>query len=57
MSITNVILKKGGRGGGIISRREIPSPSIFDKGKNIFNRKERPLLMPDNNITENSHSL
>ena len=25
-----------GGGGGMISRREIPSPSIFDKGKNIF---------------------
>ena len=52
MSITSVILRKtflweGGRegGGGMISRREIPSPSIFDKGKNIFNRKERPLLI------------
>ena len=27
--------REGGRG-GMISRKEIPSPSIFDKGKNIF---------------------
>ena len=27
--------------GGMISRREIPSPSIFDKGKNIFQSKRK----------------
>ena len=46
MSITSVILRKTFQwegGGGMISRREIPSPSTFDKEEN---RKERPLLTP-----------
>ena len=49
-------LKRGG--GGMISRRAIPSPSTFDKGKKVFfkgpfdTRKKK-----DNNIRENSHPL
>ena len=35
-------ISMGGREGGrMISRREIPSPSIFDKGKNIFQWKRK----------------
>ena len=46
MSITRVILRKnismGGRkGGGMISKREIPSPSIFDKRKKYFSIEKK----------------
>ena len=65
MSITSVILRKTfqweGGGGGMILRREIPSPSIFEKGKKNFQSKIKTsfecLEKKYNNITENSLSI
>ena len=41
----------------MISRREIPSPSTFDKGKKNFLKDHLTPEKKDNNIRENSDPL